>query len=176
MVALERLRSGWWAAIPVACVVALVFAARALAGVGDGLAYLALVAVPPLAAVALAWAARGARPWLALGVPALFALAWADHSGLGGEAAGVALDGLSAVTLAVLLASVAPRRLVKVGIVAMAIVDVWLVASDLLRAPNRAINVAAPIAHLPQLQRAVFGGAVLGYEDLFIAALLGTLR
>jgi hypothetical protein len=31
------------------------------------------------------------------------------------------------------------------------------------------------VAHLPQLQRAVFGTAVVGYEDLFIAALLGAL-
>ena len=172
---LERLRSGWWAAIPLASVIGIVFATRALAGVGDGLTYLALVAVPPLAAVAVGWAMRGARPWLALVVPVLFGLAWADHSGLVGEAAGVVLDGLSAVTLAVLLAGVAPRRLVKLGIVAMAIVDIWLVASEALKAPNRAINAAAPIAHLPQLQRAVFGTAVLGYEDLFIAALLGAL-
>src|SRR5579863_7863343 len=84
---LERLRSGWWAALPVAAVVAFVFA-----GVSDGITYLALVAVPPLAAAALGWAVRGARPWLALAMPALFALAWADRAGLAGEAAGVVLD------------------------------------------------------------------------------------
>src|ERR1019366_7059971 len=50
-----------------------------------------------------------------------------------------------------------------------------LVASQLLSAPNRALNAATPVAHLPQLQRAVFGRAVIGYEDLFLAALLGAL-
>jgi len=173
--ALGRLRSGWWAAIPLAAVVGFVFAARALSGVADGLTYLALISVPPLAVAAAAWGARGARPWRTVVVPALFALAWADRGGLGGEAAGVALDVLSAVTLAVILVAVTPRALAKLGIVAMAVVDVWLVASDLLSAPNRAINAAAPAAHLPQLQRAVFGSAVVGYEDLFIAALLGAL-
>ena len=29
--------------------------------------------------------------------------------------------------------------------------------------------------HLPQLQRALLGNAVMGYEDLFVAALLGAL-
>jgi prepilin signal peptidase PulO-like enzyme (type II secretory pathway) len=79
------------------------------------------------------------------------------------------------VTLAVVLVAVSPRALVKLGIVAMAAVDVWLVVSDLLAAPNGALNAAAPVAHLPQLQRVVFGSAVMGYGDIFIAALLGAL-
>src|ERR1019366_2620813 len=84
---LARLRSGWWAAVPAASVVAFVFGARALSGLADGLTYLALIAVPPLAALALGWAVRRARPWLALGAAALFALAWADRQGLAGETA-----------------------------------------------------------------------------------------
>jgi hypothetical protein len=106
---------------------------------------------------------------------ALFGLAWADRQGLAGEAAAVALEGLSCVTLAVLLVALTPRLLIKAGIVAMAAVDTWLVVSDLLQAPNDALNAATPLAHLPQLQRAVLGSAVMGYGDLFIAALLGAL-
>jgi hypothetical protein len=173
--ALARLRSGWWALIPAASVVAFVFGARAASGAANGLTYLALIAVPPLAACAAGWAVRGARPWLAAAVVPLFALAWADRHGLAGEAAAVLLEGLSCVTLGVLLVAVAPRALVKLGIVAMAAVDTWLVVSDLLQEPNNALNVAAPAAHLPQLQRAVFGSAVMGYGDLFIAALFGAL-
>jgi hypothetical protein len=172
---LARFRSGWWAAVPAASVVAFVFGARALSGLSDGLTYLALVAVPPLAAFGLAWAMRASRPWLAPLALGLFALAWADRQGLAGESAGLALDALSCVTLAVLLVAVAPRALVKLGIVAMAAVDTWLVVSDLLAAPNGVLNAAAPVAHLPQLQRAVFGSAVMGYGDIFIAALLGAL-
>ena len=86
---LRRLRSGWWALVPVGSVVAFVFGVRALGGVADGLTYLALIGVPPLAALALGCFVRGARPLLAAGAVPLFALAWADRSGLPGEAAGI---------------------------------------------------------------------------------------
>ena len=173
--ALRRFRSGWWAAAPAISVIAFVFGLRALSGAADGLAYLSLVAVPPLAGLALAGAVRGSRPWLGVLAPALFAIAWIDRSGYAGETAAIALEALSAVTLAVALVAIAPRLLVKLGIVAMAAVDVWLVASDLLSAPNSAFNAVTPVAHLPQLQSATFGSAVLGYGDLFAAALLGAL-
>jgi hypothetical protein len=172
---LARLRSGWWAAIPVASVVGFVFGERAVSGLADGLTYLALIAVPLLAAAALGWAMRGARPWLAVGAVALFALAWADRGGLAGEAAAVALDALSCVTLGVLLVAVTPRVLVKLGIILMALADTWLVLSDLLQAPNNALNGVTPVAHLPELQSAVLRSAVMGYGDLFAAALLGAL-
>jgi hypothetical protein len=173
--ALGRLRSGWWAAIPLACVVGFVFGVRALGGLVDGLTWLALVCVPPLAAVALGWMVRGARPWLAALAPLLFALAWADRGGLAGQSAAIVLEALSCVTLAVLLVAVTPPALVKLGIVAAAIADTWLVVSNLLTAPNGALNAATPPAHLPQLQSALFSKAVIGYEDLFVAALLGAL-
>lgn len=172
---LARLRSGWWAALPALSVVAFVFGVRAAAGAATGLTYLALIAVPPLAALALAVMARGARPRYALFAAALFALAWSDRGGLAGEGAEVILDALSCVALAVLLVAVSPRALVKAGIVAMAAVDVWLVSTELLNAPNNAVNAVVPAAHLPQLQSAVFSSAVIGYGDLFIAALLGAL-
>lgn len=173
--ALRRLRSGAWAVIPLAAVVGFTFGARALGGLVDGLAWLALICVPPLAAGALGWAMRGARPWLAPVAALLFALAWADREGLAGQFAALALKGLSCVTLAVVLVAVTPPALVRLGIVAAAIADTWLVLSNLLAAPNNALNAAAPSAHLPQLQRALLGRAVLGYEDLFVAALLGAL-
>jgi hypothetical protein len=173
--ALARFRSGWWAAIPALSVLGVIFGERALAGLADGLTYLALIAVPPLAALALGWAMRASRPWFALAAVVLFAVAWADRQGLLGEGAGLLLEALSCVTLGVLLVAVSPRALLKVGIVAMAVVDTWLVVSDLLAAPNAAVNAAAPIAHLPQLQRVVFGSATMGYGDLFAAALLGAL-
>jgi hypothetical protein len=171
----RRLRSRWWALIPAGSVVAFVFGVRALSGLADGLTYLALVAVPLLAVIALGWLMRGARPILALGAIALFALAWADRAGLAGEAAGLILEALSCVTLGVALVAVTPAKLVKLAIVAMAGVDTWLVVSNLLTAANNALDALAPVAHLPQLQRVLFGSAVMGYGDLFIAGLLGAL-
>jgi len=173
--ALGRLRSGWWALIPAGSVVAFVFGVRALGGAAEGLTYLALVAVPPLAALALAWLMRGARASYAAAALLLFALAWADRAGLAGQAAGVILDALSCVALAVLLVAVTPPRLVKLAIIAMAAADAWLVIANLLTAPNNSLNAIAPVAHLPQLQRVQLDAAVMGYGDLFIAALLGAL-
>jgi hypothetical protein len=170
--ALRGLRGRRWALIPPLSIVGFVFLARAAEQASaQGLTYLALVAVPLLAALALGWLAWNAhppRPARALLVAPLFALAWADRTGLPGEAAAFALSALSCVSLGVLLAAVTPPRWLAAGIVAMAVADTTLVVSDLLQRPNNA-------AGLPQLQDAVFGTAVIGYGDLFVAALLGAL-
>ena len=57
----------------------------------------------------------------------------------------------------------------------MALADTALVVSDLLQRPNDALNAAHPAAGLPRLQSAVFGSAVMGYGDLFVAGALGGL-
>ena len=118
---------------------------------------------------------RGGRPPLALLAIPLFALAWWRRETLLGEGAAVLLSALSCVTLGVLLAAVAPRGWLKVGIVAMAAVDAYLVGSSLLQPANDVLNAAAPPAHLPQLQRALFGDALIGYGDLFVAGVFGAI-
>ncbi len=174
--ALGPLRGRRWALIPPLSIVVFVFGARAAEHASaQGLTYLALVAVPLLAALVLGWLARGARPRYALLTLALFALAWADRGHLPGQAAAVALTGLSCVALGVLLAAVTPPRWLSAGIIAMALADTALVGSELLQRPNNALNAARPVAGLPQLQSATFGSAVMGYGDLFVAATLGGL-
>jgi hypothetical protein len=172
---LQRLRGRGWALIPVASIVGVIFAIRYASATAGWLTYLALVAVPILAALALGWVARGARPWLALVAAALFVLAWRAPYSLAGEAAAALLSGLSCVTLGALLAAVTPGRWLKLGIIAMACADVWLIASDQLQAPNNELVAAKPGAGLPQLQSEQFGSVSLGYGDLFVAALLGGL-
>jgi hypothetical protein len=183
----RALDAGWlaplhgrrWAAIPPLSVIAFVFIARgAERASAQGLTYLALVAVPVLAALALGWLSSQAhppRPARALLVPALFALAWVDRGGLAGESAALILSALSCVALGTLLAALTPPRWLAVGIVTMALADTSLVVSDLLQRPNDALNAAHPAAGLPRLQSAVFGSAVMGYGDLFIAGVLGAL-
>ncbi len=177
-----HLRGRRWAVIPPLSVIAFVFGARAAEHVSaQALTYLALGAVPLLAALALAlflWDTHPAsRTHLrrALLVLPLFALAWADRGGLAGDGAALVLSALSCAALGVLLATVTPPRWLAAGIVAMAIADTALVVSDLLQRPNNALNAAHPVANLPQLQSAVFGSAVMGYGDLFIAGVLGGL-
>jgi hypothetical protein len=156
-------------------IVVVIAAIAADSATAHFLTYLALVAVPPLAAVALAWLLRGGRPLLALLVIPLFALAWAAKGALSGESAALALSALACVSLGWLLAGVVPSRWLKLGIYAMAAIDTYLVASDLLQAPNAVLNIAAPGAGLPRLQLVHFGSAVMGFGDIFIAAVLGAL-
>jgi hypothetical protein len=172
---LERLRSRWLALVLPLSIVVAIAAIAAESAVADFLTYLALVAVPPLAAVALARLLRGARPPLALLAIPLFALAWAAKGELGGQTAALALSALACVTLGWLLVSVVPERWLKLGIYAMAAIDAYLVSTDLLQAPNAVLNTASPGAGLPRLQLVHFGTAVMGFGDIFIAAVLGAL-
>jgi hypothetical protein len=173
--ALRRFRGRGWALVPIGSIVLVIFAIRYVSATANGLTWLALIAVPILAAAALGRAMRGSTPLAALGAIPLFVLAWAAKNSLAGEAAGAVLSGLSCVTLGVLLAAVTPPSWLKIGILLMAGADVWLVASDLLQAPNATLGAAAPPVGLPQLQAELFGTVTMGYGDLFIAAVLGAV-
>jgi hypothetical protein len=164
--------------------IAVVIAGLALApGAADGLTWLAFVAIPPLAALALGWAMRGARPWLAVLVVPLLAVPmivvnqsdpFIDPAVADGCA--VILSALSCVTLGRLLAAVAPTWALEAGIVAMAAIDAILVFSHGLQQPNSVLVTAVPSVSgfdLPQLQVANFHFAQIGYGDLFIAGVLG---
>jgi hypothetical protein len=171
----ERLQSRWWALVLPLSIVVVISAVALDSASARFLTYLALVTVPPLAAAALAWLVRGARLELAFLVLPLFALAWAARSSLSGESAALALSALACVSLGWLTASVVPSRWLKLGIYVMAAVDTYLVATDLLQAPNAVLNTVAPAAGLPRLQLAHFGSAVMGFGDLYVAATLGAL-
>jgi hypothetical protein len=172
---LNRLRSGWWALwlpVPILVTIGVIALDSATASF---FTYLALVAVPPAAAVALGLVVRGSRPWMAALVLPLFALAWAEEGTFAGDAAGTALSALACICLGWLLACVVPSRWLKLGIFAMAAIDAYLVGTELLQEPNGVLNAAAPAANLPRLQLVHFGSAVMGFGDIFIAATLGAL-
>jgi hypothetical protein len=172
---LDRLRSRLWALVLPLSIVVVISAIAIDSASAHFLTYLALAAVPPLAAAALAWLIRGARLELALAVIPLFALAWAARGALGGEAAALALSALACVSLGWLVTCIVPAPWLKLGIYVMAAIDTWLVASDLLQGPNAVLNTVAPGGGLPRLQLASFGSAVMGFGDLFVAATLGAL-
>jgi len=171
---LAGLRSSSWALVLPLSIVVVVAAIALDSAFADFLTYLALVAVPPLAALALAAIVRGGRPPLAVLAIPLFAIAWACRGSLAGETAALALSALACVSLGWLLACVVPGRWLKLGIYAMAAIDAWLVGANLLQGPNAVLNAAAP-GGLPQLQFVSFGSAVMGFGDIFIAAVLGAL-
>jgi hypothetical protein len=172
--ALQRFGGRWWALIPPASIVAVVFGIAAAPGIADGLTWLALIACPILTAATLGWAMHGARWALApLAVP-LLAGAVLGHDQLAGHLCAVAVTALSCVTLARLLAGIAPLLLVKLGILAMAAADFYLViVSEQLQKPNQALVTAAPAPSLPRLQVLIVDPASMGYGDVFLAAVLG---
>jgi hypothetical protein len=172
---LGELSSRWWALLPAGSIVVVIVAVNVYADSASFLTYLALVGVPPLAAVALGWLVRGSRPTWALAAVPLFALAWAATGSLAGGGAATILSGLGCVALGWLLVSLVPAAWLRWGIYAMAVVDAWLVATDLLQGPNSVLSMAAPGADLPRLQIADFGSARIGFGDLFVAALVGCL-
>jgi hypothetical protein len=168
-------RSRWWALVPPASIIVVIALVGLYASSADALSYLALVAVPPLAAIALGAVMRGARPPLALAAVPLFAVAWAVSGSLVGETAALALSALACVTLGVFLAAVVSPRWLRLGVYAMAVVDTVLVVADLLQGPNSTLVAAGPSAGLPRLQAVYFGSATMGFGDLFIAATVGAL-
>lgn len=167
-------RSPWWALVPAGSIVVVVFGVEAAPDSASALTWLALLAVPPLAAFALGWLVHGTAPaWAWLAVP-LFGLAWAFDGSLVAETAATLLSGLACVALGWLLVCVVPARWLRIGIYAMAAIDAALIAAELLQGPSGVLNAAAP-AGLPRLQVLEFGSARMGFGDAFLAATAGCL-
>lgn len=170
---LRRFATARWALLLPVPICAVVASISVLPDAADALTWLALLAVPPGAALALGWAVRGARPALAVLAAPLLALAWASQGTAQGDLAALALTALSCVTLGRLLAGVTPLGWLKLGLVALAISDAILVFGNSLDDPNAVLNAAVPAPGLPRLQHAHFGPANLGYGDFFATGVLG---
>jgi hypothetical protein len=143
------------------------------------LALLATFGTPVLAAAG--GLLRGSsRWWLWLPVAAgLWLTAWLGH-GLVQDAAGVALIAGACLAAASAAALVAPSWSIRVGLVALAALDVVLVwgTSGVQEATNALEAVTLPHAAgtpLPSLQQATFGSAVMGWLDFLAPALLGVV-
>jgi hypothetical protein len=170
---LVRLRSPWWAAAPPLAIVGYVAVVSADHDAARLLAYGALFALPPLAAFALARGVRGGAPRAALLVLPLFLTAWLARGSLAGESAGLVLAVLAAVGLAGALTQIVPLRWLMVGMLLMAAVDATLMVVHVLQPADALVRITQPGAGLPELQSTVFGSAVVGFGDFFIAALFG---
>ena len=169
----RRFATARWALVLPLSIGVVIGAIALLPDVADVLTWVALLLVPPGAALALGWAMRGARPPAALAAIALLAVACLTPGSLAGQACATALTALSCVTLGRLLAGITPGWALKAGIVVAAIVDTALIVSHQLQGPNDLLNAAVPAPHLPQLQVAALAGARTGYGDFFVAGLLG---
>lgn len=164
-----------WALVPPLSITLVVAGISLMPDTANALTWLALIACPLLAAAALGWAMRGAWAPLAILAVPMLVLAWTRQDTLLGQGCATAITALSCVTLGRLIAGVTPLTWLKVGIVAMAAIDAYLVFSKKLEKPNQTLNAAVPAPGLPQLQSATFGSAVIGYGDYFVAAVLGAV-
>ncbi len=172
-VALTRLGGRGWAVVAPGSVVLTVLAISATSGSADVLTWIALVLVPPGCALALGWAMHGARPWLALAAVPILAVAFAVPDDPLGEVARLILIMGSVVTVGRLLAGVAPLLLLKIGVVAMTVIDSIFIFGHFWSEQNATFNAAAPAEQLPRLQVADIGHISTDYGDYFIAGLVG---
>jgi hypothetical protein len=170
---LERARRGAWVLVLPLSIVVCVVAISLVPASADVYTWLALLLVPPGCALALGWAAHGARWPLALLAVPLLAVAWIWQDARIGQLAGDLLILGSAVTLGRLIAASGPLVLVKAGLVAMAAVDAYLVFTGELAAPNATLVAAVPAPGLPSLQAGAFAFSSLGYGDFLAAGVLG---
>jgi hypothetical protein len=170
---LLRLGGRGWALVAPVSVVASVIAIAAAAASADVITWIAFLLVPVGCAIALGWAAHGARPWLALAVVPLMAAALAAPDDPLGRAARLVMIVGSCVTVGRLLAGAAPLRYLKLGVVAMAVIDAVFIFGDLWGEQNAAFNAAAPAEGLPRLQVADVGDVSTDYGDYFVAGLVG---
>jgi hypothetical protein len=170
---LLRLTGRGWALIAPVSVVASVLAIAAAEAGADVITWIALLLVPPGCALALGWAAHGARPWLAIAVVPLLAAAFAAPDDPLGEVARLLLIVGSCVTVGRLIAGAAPLLYVKAGVVAMCVIDSVFIFGDLWGEQNATFNAAAPAVGLPRLQVADIGNVSTDYGDYFLSGLVG---
>jgi hypothetical protein len=162
-----------WALVAPLSVVLSVAAILIASASADVLTWVAFLLVPPGCALALGWAAHGARPWLAtLAAPAL-AIAIASPNDPSGRLARLVLIVGSCVTLGRLLAGATPLLFLKAGVLAMAAIDAVFIFGDLFGEQNAVFNAAAPAEGLPRLQVADIGDVSTDYGDFFVAGVVG---
>jgi hypothetical protein len=170
---LSRFGGRGWSLVAPLSVVATVVAISVAAASADVLTWIALLLVPPGCALALGWAAHGARPWMAVITGPVLAAALVAPDDPLGRLGRLALIVGSCVTVGRLLAGAAPLALLKAGVVAMAAIDAVFIFGDFFGDQNAQFNAAAPAAGLPRLQVAEVGDVSTDYGDFFVAGLVG---
>jgi hypothetical protein len=168
-----------WLAVPAALLGAGVLIINAVPQGPHWLARLATFGTPALAAT-YGFFRGSPRWWVWPPVAAgLWFAAWLA-SGLVQDAAGTALIALACLAAASAIATAAPAWSIRVGLVALAALDVVLVwgTPSVEKATQTLEGIASPVAAgtpLPSLQQATFGSALMGWLDLLAPALLGVV-
>jgi hypothetical protein len=172
--ALERLaplRSPAWALVAPGSLLFGTFGVLALPSLATGLAILAVIATPLLAAIAVASVVHGRSRSLLL-LPLALGVGAVACTGLASELAATLLTALGCLTLGVAIVRLTPIRSLQLGLLAMALVDVLLLALGLGQ-PAAALLSHALNGSQPAFHHAELGPATIDYPDLVLAAILG---
>jgi hypothetical protein len=168
---LGRLRSPGWALVAPGSLLVGTFGVLALPSLATGLAVLAAVATPVLAAIAAVAVIHGSRRAVLL-VPLILGAVAMACTGLAQELAATVLTALGCLTLGAALVRLTPPRWLLLGIVSMAAIDVLLLAVGIGQPAAALFRDASGGIH-PTFHRAVLGPISTDYPDLALAAVLG---
>lgn len=173
--ALERLgslRSPAWALVAPGSLIVGTFGVLALPALASGLAMLAAIATPMLAAIAVVSVVHGRQRRL-LVVPLVLGVAAAAGSGWPGQLAASLLTALGCLTLGAALVRLTPARWLRIGVLSMGAVDVLLLALGVGQPAAELLREALGSTMHPAFDSANLGDCVLDYPDLVLAAVLG---
>jgi hypothetical protein len=168
---LSALRSPAWAALLPASIIVGTFGLIALPRTATATVIAAAVAAPLLAAVAILVVVRARM--LLLPVAALAGALSLLAGGLAGELGAAIITALGCLTIGAVLQRLIPPRWLLVGVVAMSLTDIVLLAFGFGLHQTVLLAAAARSFHGPSFTGARVGGTTIGYPDLFLAALLG---
>jgi hypothetical protein len=169
---LRHLRSPLWALVAPGSLVVGTFGVLALPSLATGLAMLAAIATPVLAAIAVVAVVHGGRRRL-LVVPAALAVAAAAGTGWPVEIAATLLTALGCLTLGAAFARLTPSHWLLAAVLSMGVVDVVLLALGIGQPAARLLHDALGSSSGPAFHRAELGARTLDYPDLVLAAVLG---
>lgn len=161
--------------LPLAAIGGLVVAMDSYQPLVSRLVDLAAIGTPFAMLLGLV-AYRRSVAWFALlAVPAYW-IAWKHPGGTWADLSTDVLILGAGATLAWLTTAVAPRVALAIGIVLATIVDVYQVlVTQQVQVVSNALEAAMPPSGLPHLQEAQLHGSTMGWGDVYLAALLGTL-
>jgi hypothetical protein len=142
---LARLRSPAWALLAPGSLLVGTFGVLAMPSLATGLAILAAAATPALAAIAVLGVVHGRRRALLL-VPVALGVVTLAESGLPAEVAASLLTALGCLTLGAAIVRLTPRRWLSAGLVAMATIDVILLAAGIGQRPRCGSPTLRPVS------------------------------
>jgi hypothetical protein len=168
---LTRLRSPLWALAAPGSLLFGTFGVLAMPSLATGLAILAGVATPVLAVIAVVAVVHRGR-WALVMVPVALGVVALVGTGVAAELGASLLTALGCLTLGAAIVRLTPVRWLQLGVVAMAVVDVVLLATGIGQPAatllDHALNGGGPTFHRVEL-----GSMSTDYPDLVLAAVLG---